>query len=81
MAHKPPTIPSMTLHKPSGLARIGIQGRDVYLGRHGTSEAGARYRQAVGEYLATNRVPRTRRAVQDAALAADFGVHRVTVLI
>jgi len=41
MATKPSAIPSFTLHKPSGLARVRIQGRDIYLGGHGTPEAEA----------------------------------------
>jgi integrase len=52
------SIPKMTLHKPSGQARVRIKGRDIYLGRSGTPEAEAEYRRVIAEWLATGRAPK-----------------------
>ena len=35
-----PRIPKMQLHKASGQAVVRLGGRDIYLGRYGTPEAG-----------------------------------------
>jgi len=48
----------MNLHKPSGRARVRIEGRDFYLGRFGTPEAEAEYRRIIAEWLATGRAPK-----------------------
>jgi integrase len=36
-------LPQMRLHKPSGQGRVRIGGRDFFVGRFGTPEAGSRY--------------------------------------
>jgi integrase len=47
----------MTLHKPSGLARVRLGGQDVYLGPWGSSLAEAEYRRVTAEWLAGGVVP------------------------
>ena len=44
-------IPSYRLHKSSGRAVVTIDGRDYFLGRHGTEESHQRYNQLIGEWL------------------------------
>lgn len=43
---------SYQLHKVSGQAVVTLGGRDKYLGRHGTPESLARYRQIVADWAA-----------------------------
>lgn len=42
--------PSYLLHKATGQARVRIDGRDIYLGRHGTPESRDRYDEVVAEW-------------------------------
>ena len=46
--------PSYRLHKASGHAIVTIDGRDHYLGKYGTPESRARYKQIVAQWAATN---------------------------
>src|SRR5262249_29517455 len=48
-------IPSYRLHKPSGLAVVTLDGRDVYLGRWNTRESRAEYNRLIAEWLANGR--------------------------
>ena len=50
-------VPALLLHKRTGQSRVRIDGRDFYLGPHGSAEAGERYRRLVAEYLSTGTVP------------------------
>jgi integrase len=50
-------VPSLTLHKPTGQARVRLAGRDHYLGPFGSPEADERYRRLVAEFLTTGRPP------------------------
>src|SRR5262245_20141036 len=50
-------IPSYRLHKGTGQAVVTVQGRDHYLGRHGSVESRDRYKQLIAEFLATGRAP------------------------
>src|SRR5687768_479679 len=50
------TIPSLTHHKPSGKARVRIQGKDFYLGPWGSSEAQQKYGQLLAD-LAVGKLP------------------------
>jgi integrase len=54
-------IPKYRLHKPTGRAVVRLNGRDIYLGRHGTDESRQRYRQVIAEWLANNRQVAARR--------------------
>ncbi len=50
-----PRIPKYRLHKPSGLAVVRLNGRDVYLGQHGTAESRAQYDAVIADWLAGRR--------------------------
>lgn len=50
-------IPSYRLHRPSGLAVVTLNGRDHYLGPHGTPESRRAYDRLVGGWIAAGRVP------------------------
>jgi hypothetical protein len=47
--------PSYRLHKPTGQAVVTLNGRDHYLGRHGTPQSKQEYDRLVGEWLACGR--------------------------
>ena len=47
--------PSYRLHKPSGQAVVTIDGRDFYLGRHGSDQSRAEYDRMIAEWLANGR--------------------------
>src|SRR5437588_243884 len=49
-------IPSYRLHKPTGQAVVRLDGRDHYLGKHGTEASQEAYRRKVAEWL-TARPP------------------------
>ena len=46
---RPKEIPLYALHKPTGCARVRINGQDHYLGRHGTPESRAAYAKFIAE--------------------------------
>ena len=48
-------IPSYRLHKPTKQAVVTLDGRDVYLGRHGSPESQAEYSRLVAEWLSNGR--------------------------
>lgn len=55
---EPPTLPRLTrklpsyrLHKPSGQAVVTLDGRDLYLGPHGSPESREEYDRAIAEWL------------------------------
>ena len=52
MPAKPRKIPSYRLHKPTGQAVVRLDGRDYYLGRHGSEASQEKYRRTVAEWLA-----------------------------
>ena len=52
------TPPRLRLHKSSGRAVVTLNGRDTYLGPHGTPEAAAAYHRVIGEWLAAGGAPR-----------------------
>jgi integrase len=51
----PTLIPKYRLHKGSGQALVQIDGRRIYLGKHGTEESREKYRRIIGEWLANHR--------------------------
>jgi hypothetical protein len=53
---KSPRIPKYRLHAPSGLAVVRLNGRDIYLGKHGTKESRQEYGRIIKEWLSTNRL-------------------------
>ena len=52
---KSPRVPKYRLHKTTGLAKVRLSGRDVYLGQYGTPESRTKYRKVVAEWLASAR--------------------------
>ena len=60
--------PSYLLHRPSGQARVRIDGRDHYLGKFGSPEAQARYDLLVSDWLRNKSVNRSTMAVDELAL-------------
>jgi hypothetical protein len=52
-----PRIPSYRLHKPTGLAVVRLNGRDFYLGKHGSPESKIEYRRLISEWLANHQQP------------------------
>jgi hypothetical protein len=49
-------VPKYCLHKPSGRAYVRIQGKVVYVGRHGSADSKQEYGRLVAE-LAVNPLP------------------------
>jgi integrase len=47
--------PSYRLHRPSGQAVVTLNGRDRYLGKHGSPESRDEYDRVIGEWLASGR--------------------------
>jgi integrase len=58
--------PAYRLHKPTGQAVVRLDGKDHYLGKHGTEASQEAYRRLIAEWLTS---PRRRREI--AAEAAD----------
>ncbi|WP_169979889.1 tyrosine-type recombinase/integrase [Tautonia rosea] len=58
-------VPSYTHHKPTGQARVRIDGRDIYLGRFDTDESRERYRRVIAEWLSTGSLPEPGHARAD----------------
>lgn len=48
-------IPKYRLHKPSGRAVVTLNGRDIYLGAHGSAESKAAYNRLVAEWQLAGR--------------------------
>jgi hypothetical protein len=65
------------LHRPTGQARVRIDGHDSYLGPHGSRESRDRYDELVSEWLASND-DRTRFALTIDELSLLFLEHAKT---
>lgn len=62
-------IPGYRLHKPSGQAVVRLNGRDFYLGAHGTPDSKSKYQRLIAEYLAHGKLHPA--AVRAPAAAGD----------
>jgi hypothetical protein len=57
MAGRPKgSVPSLSHHKPSGRARVRLNGRDHWLGKWGSAEASLAYDRLITELLASRRL-------------------------
>ena len=54
MPRKRSRVPSYRLHKPSGQARVIINGQHIYLGRFGSRESREKYSRLIAELAATS---------------------------
>lgn len=51
------SLPKYALHKASGQARVRIDGRDIYLGRHGSPESHQRYQEVLADWQQSRQQP------------------------
>ncbi len=69
-------IPSYRLHKSSGRAVVTIDGRDIFLGRHGTPESRRKYDRAISEWIGAGRqLPVAAEDLTVLELLARFWTH------
>jgi integrase len=69
-------VPAYRHHKASGQAIVTLDGRDFYLGPHGSATSKAEYARLTGEWLAAGRrLPANPNEVTIAELAAAFRRH------
>jgi integrase len=61
---KPRKPPAYRLHKPTGQAVVRIDGRNHYLGKHGTEASQEKYRRLIAEWLTAGLQPRRGPAPQ-----------------
>ncbi|CAN5831885.1 hypothetical protein BH23PLA1_BH23PLA1_41230 [soil metagenome] len=74
MPPQPRKIPIYRLHKPTGQAVVRLDGRDVYLGLHGTEASQEKYRRTIAEWLSGRPVrPRHKASVETAPDALMIG--------
>jgi len=52
---RPKALPELRLHKPSGQGYVRLNGKFIYLGRHGLPETRVAYDKAIAEWLTNNR--------------------------
>jgi integrase len=72
-------VPSYCRHSASGQALVTLDGRDIYLGRHGTAKSRAEYDRLIAEWLAAGRrLPVDPQAVTVAEIFAAFRRHAKT---
>jgi len=71
-----PGIPSYQLHKATGLARVRVRGKDIWLGKHGTPESLVKYDEVIAELLQNREGSgaRTVRRITVTALMAQWWV-------
>ena len=61
--------PSYLLHRPSGPARVRIDGKDHYLGEYDSPESRVRYDRLMEEWTRTHTVERATMTIDELALA------------
>lgn len=75
---KSPRFPSYRLHKPTGLAVVRLNGKDFYLGKHGTRASHDKYERLIAEWLANHRqLPGENRRVE--AGRADLTINELVI--
>src|SRR4051812_19344652 len=75
--------PRYRLHKPSGQAVVTLNGRDFYLGKHGSTSSRLEYDRLVAEWLTAGRqvAPSTRVAPRPDALGGTANDASVSELM
>ena len=69
-------VPVLRLHRASGRAYVVLNGKAVYLGRHGDPEVQQNYQQVVAEWLASGKqLPADPDAITIKELIARFWIH------
>src|SRR4051794_36661158 len=53
MPRKSPQLPKYRHYKPKDLAVVRLDGKDHYLGKHGSEQSKERYRQLIAGYLSS----------------------------
>ena len=75
------SAPSYRLHKATGQARVTINGKTYYLGKHGSEESQQKYKQALADHwnppgTAPKPVPRqSESSITVAHLAIEYAKH------
>lgn len=78
---KKPRIPKYSLHKPSGRARVIVDGRHIWLGKYGSDESIERYNRMVAELatapagLTAAAAPATLEPITVSEVAAQYWRH------
>ena len=49
-------VPGYLLHKPTGQARVRINGKDHWLGKHGSPESHQQYAELIEEFVSGNEI-------------------------
>jgi integrase len=62
-------LPGYLLHKASGQARVVINGKDIWLGKHGTSESHDRYDEEISKVLEQTRLSETNISISEVLAA------------
>jgi hypothetical protein len=66
-------LPSYRPHEPTGQAVVTLNGKDYYLGRHGTQMSKDAYDRLMAEWLAGGRqLPAARRSMADPAVPEEI---------
>ena len=66
-------LPSYRPHEPTGQAVVTLNGKDYYLGRHGTQMSKDAYDRLTAEWLAGGRqLPAARRSMADPAVPEEI---------
>jgi integrase len=68
-------VPSYRLHKPTGQAVVTINGRDRYLGQHGSAASRRAYKRLIAEWAASGGDPATNADLTVAEVIQRFRRH------
>jgi integrase len=77
MSTRPRKIPSYRLHKPTGQAVVRLDGRDCYLGKHGSEASQESYRRLIAEWLTNGRQPLAHSAHPVAVQETELSVNEL----
>src|SRR3954454_15878352 len=69
--------PAYRLHKPTGQAVVRIDGRDFYLGKHGTEASHEAYRRLIADWATSPHAPST--AASRSTVGIDLTINELMV--